>query len=70
MAQLTITVPDAQVPRIRAAFAPRVMKDAADVTAEDVRLALIDIVKKIVRGHEAQEAEATARAGIVDVDAT
>jgi len=66
MAQLTITVPDEQVPRILAAFAERVGKDVGDMVAEDIRLELIDLVRKIVRNYELEEAR---RAVVVsDVD--
>lgn len=44
MAQMTITVPDAQVPRILAAF------NAAGVA--DVKVAIIGFLKDTVRSHE------------------
>lgn len=69
MAQLTITIPDAQVDRVLAAFAPRAgVEDPANMTAEDARGVLIDLIKKIVRQHERQEAEEAIV--ITDVEAT
>jgi len=66
MAQLTITIPDAQVQRVLAAFAARI--GVENPTAEDIRGEIINLVKIIVRTHE----EEAAKAAIVvtDVDAS
>lgn len=68
MAQLTITIPDAQVPRVRAAFAKRLGLAVQDVDAEAIRLELVNLVKIIVRVAEEEEAAAAARAGVTEVD--
>lgn len=75
MAQLTITVPDAQVPRVQTAFGAVLdlrdgNGDLRDATADEVRQYLVDKLKQIVRLHESQEATETAVAAVVDVDAT
>lgn len=70
MAQLILTIPDAQVDRVRAAFAHRLGVDVADVTAETVRTELVGIVKRVVRQAEVEQARDAAGAGITDVDAT
>lgn len=56
MADLTITVPDGQVDRIRTAFADQAGVDPASFTAEDMRQALITYMKDVVRGQEATAA--------------
>lgn len=68
MADITITIPDPQIDRVRNAFAPRVGKDPADVTVEDFRQALIDIVIRIVRAYEQTEAEKAIN--ITDIEVT
>lgn len=68
MAQLTLTVPDAQVPRVLAAFASRRGKDVGDMTANDVRAELLDLVRIIVRQYEADEAAQAAREAVIDID--
>lgn len=70
MAQLTITVPDEQVARIRAAFAPRLRKPVDEVVAEDIRLFLVQLLKDVVRTEEAAVAERQARDAVVEIDAT
>ena len=66
MANITITIPDAQAARVQTAFARRVGKDPADVTLADVKAELIDLVKIIVRQSEL---EALREAVVVtDVD--
>jgi hypothetical protein len=67
MAQLTLTVDNAQVPRILAAFASRAGKDVADMDAEDVREVLMRLVVKIVRQYEKDEAEKAISVTDVDV---
>lgn len=72
MAQLTITIPDAQIPRIQAAFGV--------ATAEDARQLLIEYLKAGVRNYEitndmqglADDYQAAKDAYIppVDLDAT
>ena len=70
MAQITIDVPDAQIPRVRAAFAKRLDIPVADVDVAEVKGALIDILKTIVRSSEQDEAARTAAQAVVDVDPT
>ena len=57
MAQLTITIPDAELPRVVAAFAERAGIAEQDMTAEDARQVIIDLIKRIVRQHERIAAE-------------
>ena len=66
MASLTITVPDAQVPRLRAAFAYRLGLDVADVTAEVVRQQLVENLKVMVRAAERDLAEQQARDAVLN----
>ena len=68
MATLTITIPDAQVPRVLAAFAARAGVPAGDMTAEDARGVLLGLIKTIVRQHERDAAEAAIV--VTDIDAT
>ena len=56
MAQLTITVPDPQVPRVLEAFSQRAGKDVADMTEEDARLVLVDLIKRVVASYELEKA--------------
>lgn len=67
MAQLTINVPDAQVPRILAAFAPRAGKEVEDMTPADAKAVIVDLIKKIVIGHERDLAMAAIQDNDVDV---
>ncbi len=69
MARLIITVPDDQVDRVRAALAPRVGKIPANMTSEDARLAVVDILKSVVESHERREAERAVAANLVPLDA-
>lgn len=69
MASLTITVPDPQVPRVQAALG-EVMLLGRDATSDEVRQFIVDNLKQVVRSVETQDAEETARATVVDIDAT
>jgi hypothetical protein len=70
MAVLSVTVPDEQVDRVRAAFATRVRKEFVDVTAADVEADLVDYVKNVVRQYEEDVAARAAFDGVSDLDAT
>lgn len=70
MAQLTITIPDAQVDRVKAAFAERLDLDVADVDAEAIRQELVSLVKTIVLHYEQREAGRAAEDAVVEVDAS
>ena len=68
MATLTITIPDAQVPRVLEAFAARAGLPAEDMTANDAREVILGLVKTIVRHHERDVAEQAIV--VTDVDVT
>jgi len=75
MATLSITVPDAQVPRVLTAYGARLgLTDqdgnARDATADEIRQYLVDRIRADVRIHELREARLAADAGITEVDAT
>lgn len=81
MATLTITVPDAEVPRIRAAFAERArqrrMRANGDpnepltpATPEEIRQEIISWVVGEVRAYEQGVAAAAAAAGVTPVPAS
>lgn len=72
MAQLTITVPDAEVSRIRAAFASPVPfgETPTPATIEEVRQAIIRYVIDRVRTYEYEEARRTALDAVVEVTPT
>lgn len=53
MAAITLTVPDAQVPRILAAIAT---EQNPAPTAADVKVRLIDYLKTVVRNYEREQA--------------
>ncbi len=55
MADLTLTIPDAQVIRVRTALASNVGVDPATFTAEDARQAIIEWLKGTVRNYEVTE---------------
>jgi hypothetical protein len=57
MAQVTLTIPDAQVPRILAAL---VTEANPTPTAADYKQLLIDYTKKFVRQHERKVAATTS----------
>lgn len=64
MATLTITIADAELPRVREAMcAFGGFTDPADVTNANARLALIRAVKNIVRTYERDKAIAAAETG-------
>jgi hypothetical protein len=69
MATLTITVPDEQVDRVRVALAPRAGKAPEDMTAEDVRLAVVALLKRVVESYEQREAERAVAGSLVPLDA-
>lgn len=75
MAQLTITVPDPQVPRVQAAMGKLLELrdgngDIRDATAEEVRQYLVDKLKQVVFTQEKRDAAGAAEAGVTEVDAT
>lgn len=73
MAQLTITIPDDQVARVRAAFSVFVVPPGEPsrlATAEEVRLALVKYVKSVVRDYEVVAAKAAVEAEVTDVTPT
>lgn len=53
MAQITLTVPDAQVPRILAAMATEANPNP---TAADVKARLIDYLKAVTKNYEREQA--------------
>lgn len=69
MATLSITVPDAQVDRVRDAVT-RALGLENQATVDEVRQFLVDYLIETVRGQERAAAEAVARAGITDIGAT
>lgn len=67
MATVTITIPDAQLPRFRDAFCAYIGLTApADVTNANARLGLVQAAKNIVRNYETAQAEAAALAAVTD----
>lgn len=68
MADLTITVPDAQVARILAALEETHGIETA--TAADVRAFLVLKLKQLVRASEQRVATKTAIDAVTDIDAT
>jgi hypothetical protein len=72
MANLTLQIPDAQVPRIQEAFMARFGYDPelGQSEAVFVKERLIAYMKQVVKDHEGQRAVADARlAAEADVDA-
>lgn len=74
MAVLQISIPDAALPRVAAAFGA--LRSGATIpgapapqpaTQEEVRLALVQYVRQVVRQHELMNAEAEARASVGDL---
>jgi hypothetical protein len=57
MADITITVPDPQVDRVRTAYADRLGLDVVDVGLPEFKAALIEDIKRTVRRFEHREAE-------------
>lgn len=75
MAELTITVPDPQVPRVQAALGNVLSLvdgngDRRDATAEEARQFLVDELKNIVAAHERAVAASVATGAVVAIDAT
>lgn len=72
MAQITITIPNEHAERVQNAFASRVGKDnePENVTLDDVKGELVNIVRLVVRQHEEAAAAKAAQAGIEDVAPT
>lgn len=69
MATLSITVPDAQVPRVLDAVTD--LKGLpAQATADDVRQLLVDRLIEVVKNYEQVQAEKTAREGVTEIGAT
>jgi len=73
MATLSITVPDAEVPRIAAAIGDRMgLRDSNGVarvaTAAEMRGWIVDRLKEITRSHETNLAVVAAAAGVTDVN--
>lgn len=69
MATLSITVPDAQVPRVQAALG-RALGLEGDATADQVRQFLVDTLVEAVLAQERAEAAKAARDGVTEVGAT
>jgi len=75
MAQLTITIPDGQIDRVREAFGngspttdPQEQPHLA--TLQEVKDSIISYVQNRVREYERQKAAATAMQSVVVIDAT
>ena len=62
MAQITITVPDAFVPRILAAY--RASTGNPAFVAADIKAELIERIKAVVRTYEGSTAAATAQSSV------
>lgn len=75
MATLTITVPDAQVPRVQAAVGRALgLVDGSelprDATSDEVRQHIVDFLIETTRRIEAREAAQTAADAVTDIGAT
>ncbi|WP_455363579.1 hypothetical protein [[Eubacterium] cellulosolvens] len=75
MATLTVTVPDAQVPRVQAAMGAYLQTldgslNPRDATAEEVRQYLVDHLIAVVVKQEQKTAEADARLTVTPIGAT
>lgn len=72
MAQMTITVPDAQLDRVKEAFGRRSAPEAnwTPATPEEVRRAIIAYVIERVRIYEQMAARAAADASVTPVTPT
>lgn len=75
MAELTITVPDPEVPRVQTAMGILLgfvdgNDDPRDATAEEVRQYLVDKLIGVVKKQEQREAGATAAGAITPINAT
>jgi hypothetical protein len=69
MASLTITVPDAQVPRVQAAVG-KALELGQDATTDEVRQFLVDKLIQLVRSVEKREAADAAFSSVTDIGAT
>ena len=73
MAQITITIPDDQVDRVKAAFASRLggvydeEGEPREINVDDVKAEVGNIIIKVVRQHEKDAAAKTARDSTTDV---
>lgn len=67
--QITITVPEAQVPRVRAAFT-RVLGLSQPATGADIKGYIISKLKQVVRAAERGAAAEAQREAETDVDIT
>lgn len=64
MAQLTITIDDAYITRIRAAFARRLMLPVAYVGLPEVQSAVVRLIRDAVFAAEKDEASETAAGAV------
>jgi hypothetical protein len=75
MATLSITVPDAQIPRVQAAIGFKLGLFDANrqprlATAEEVRQYLVQVIIDDTRIYEADQAEKAARDAVTEIGAT
>lgn len=73
MADLTISIPDAQVQRVADAFGATYGRDPAYAGltgAALVKAVLLQTIKRVTQGYEAQQAAATAVATVTSIDAS
>lgn len=74
MAQITITIPDDQVDRVKAAFHARIgvqfdeEGEPIPVTVDEVKAEIGNIIIKVVRQHEKDAAAKAARESTTDVE--
>lgn len=68
MAQITITIPDAQIERVRTAL--QIRTGNSNMSNADLKQYFVDHLKEQVRGVEEGFAEDAARASVSDVDVT
>lgn len=72
MATLTITIPDAQVPRVLEAFGTNIIlgQPNTPATPAQVRQKLAEYVKTVVQHYEMEQARIAAASGVTPVDAS
>ena len=70
MADLTITVPDVQVPRILAALEESGWTGGATATAQDARAFIIDKLVQFVKASEQRVAAETAVDAVTEITPT
>jgi hypothetical protein len=58
MADITLTIPDAVLPRVREAMCAYIGLSGADITNANAKAGLVQAVKNITRAYERQVAEA------------